>query len=287
MSDPSPSGETWVCTAANALTSPCTERRPHDFGGSTCGPVPSSDTPRDERANAAEDATWSCKIGPASRGDLPSCSDAPMRTAVEAAFRKLTGHDPEWTFSGWAYDLTEAERAVVEHRLPRPQVIAAAARKQMERAEAVIGTDLDPEPAPPPTPVDGDSGRRGKAQIMATALHDAGVNTTVSASDNGLLIRVHDRHTPRLLELLAPPPVGEERRPVDGGERSQSEQWFVVHHNQIRSLRFGTFPIERLARASIAACTCGPHTLRHTVTTTYTASTTEEFVAAAADRGEG
>jgi len=121
---------------------------------------------------------------------------------------------------------------------------------------------------------------------MATALHDAGVNTTVSASDNGLLIRVHDRHTPRLLELLAPPPVGEERRPVDGGKRSQSEQWFVVHHNQIRSLRFGTFPIERLARASIAACTCGPHTLRHTVTTTYTASTTEEFVAAAADRGE-
>jgi hypothetical protein len=82
-------------------------------------------------------------------------------------------------------------------------------------------------------------------------------------------------------------PVGEERRPVDGGERSQSEQWFVVHHNQLRSLRFGTFPIERLARASIAACTCGPHTLRHTVTTTYTASTTEEFVAAAADRGEG
>lgn len=49
MSDPSPSGETWVCTAANALTSPCTERRPHDFGGSTCGPVPSSDTPSDER----------------------------------------------------------------------------------------------------------------------------------------------------------------------------------------------------------------------------------------------
>jgi hypothetical protein len=137
-----------------------------------------------------------------------------------------------------------------------------------------------------PTPVDGDSGRRGKAQIMATALHDAGVNTTVSASDNGLLIRVHDRFTPRLLELLALPPVGEERRPVDGGERSQSEQWFVVHHNQIRSLRFGTFPIERLARASIAACTCGPHTLRHTVTTTYTASTTEEFVAAAADQGE-
>ena len=78
----------------------------------------------------------------------------------------------------------------------------------------------------------------------------------------------------------------DERRPVDGGERSQSEQWFVVHHNQIRSLRFGTFPIERLARASIAACTCGPHTLRHTVTTTYTASTTEEFVAAAADRGD-
>ena len=38
---------------------------------------------------------------------------------------------------------------------------------------------------------------------MATALHEAGVNTVVSASDNGLLIRVHNRFVPRLLELLA------------------------------------------------------------------------------------
>jgi hypothetical protein len=87
-----------------------------------------------------------------------------------------------------------------------------------------------------------------------------------------------------------PPPSGETwvcRRDGSLNEScTESEQWFVVHHNQIRSLRFGTFPIERLARASIAACTCGPHTLRHTVTTTYTASTTEEFVAAAADRGD-
>jgi hypothetical protein len=42
----------------------------------------------------------------------------------------------------------------------------------------------------------------GKAQTMAEALHDVGVNTVVSASGNGVLIRVHDRFTPRLLELL-------------------------------------------------------------------------------------
>ena len=77
------------------------------------------------------------------------------------------------------------------------------------------------------------------------------------------------------------PPTPSPVSPEDGeGVRSQTEQWFVVHHNQIRALRFAQFPIERLARASIAACTCGPHTLRHTVITTYTASDETEFVAA-------
>ena len=288
-----------------------------DYCSRACEVAHGSDTPSDERTNAAEDATWSCKIGPASRGDLPPGSDAPMRAAVERAFRKLTGHDPEWTFSGWAHDLDEAERAVVEDRLPRPRVIAAAAREQMEQAEAVIGTDIDPEapergweihepddalkitasddPAPSPTPVPEASGRaqdeelRGLADWLATCAGDV---LAYIEADHRI---THAGHVERdslrnviadvrsLLAAAAPAPVDGGR--VDEGERSQSEQWFVVHHNQIRPLRFGTFPIERLARASIAACNCGPHTLRHTVTTTYTASTTDEFVTAA-DRGE-
>ena len=250
MSDPSPSGETWVCRAAKGYTRcdvlPCTVRGYPEH--KRCGPVPSTDTPSDERDEVCG------SVG-------PRIGDEPERPRCAQPL----DHDGQHRgFPGSGFESVQWGGPIV-----RDEDFARTYR-----------------PAPPPTPVDGDSGRRGKAQIMATALHDAGVNTTVSASDNGLLIRVHDRHTPRLLELLAPPPVGEERRPVDGGERSQSEQWFVVHHNQIRSLRFGTFPIERLARASIAACTCGPHTLRHTVTTTYTASTTEEFVAAATDRGD-
>lgn len=68
-----------------------------------------------------------------------------MREAVERAFRQVTGHDNEWMFSGWGADLSEAELAVTEDRLPRPRVIAAAARAVAEQAGAVIGTDLDPE----------------------------------------------------------------------------------------------------------------------------------------------
>lgn len=101
-----------------------------------------------------EDAIWYCKIGPVSRGDLPSNSDAPMAKAVRDAFRKLTGHDDEFAFTGWGAKLTEAELAVVEGRLPRPRVIAAEARAQMLQAEAVIGTDLDPDGTTPTEPAD-------------------------------------------------------------------------------------------------------------------------------------
>ena len=51
MSDPSPSGETWVCRAAKGYTRcdilPCTVRGYPEH--KRCGPVPSSDTPSDER----------------------------------------------------------------------------------------------------------------------------------------------------------------------------------------------------------------------------------------------
>jgi len=216
-------------------------------------PAPSTPVDEAERPNAAEDATWSCKIGPASRGDLPPGSDAPMRRAVEAAFRKLTGHDPEWTFSGWAHDLTEAERAVVEHRLPRPQVIAAAARKQMEQAEGAIGTDLDPEVpergweihepddalrivAAPASPVSPPVPERRDRDKLAIDVEDLLIDHCGSGGTAAL--------TDRILALTddyasAAPPVGEERR-LDGAgliaaERERqvtAEGWTPEHDDE-------------------------------------------------------
>lgn len=59
---------------------------------------------------------WECKIG---WGDVSGEADVPMRRAVAEAFRQLTGHEPQFIFSGWGGRLSEAELAVVEDRLPR------------------------------------------------------------------------------------------------------------------------------------------------------------------------
>jgi hypothetical protein len=63
--------------------------------------------------DAPEDAIWSCKIGWANRSDLPEGADGPLRQAVEIAFYNLTGKDPEFTFSGWGAELTDAERGAL------------------------------------------------------------------------------------------------------------------------------------------------------------------------------
>lgn len=65
---------------------------------------------------------WTCKIGAVADHELPAGADAPMRQAVEDAFRLLTAVEPEFCFSGWGGALTEAERAVVEDREPTPRV---------------------------------------------------------------------------------------------------------------------------------------------------------------------
>ena len=262
MSDPSPSGETWVCRAAKGYTRcdilPCTVRGYPEH--KRCGPVPSSDTPSDERDEVC-----------GSMG--PRIGDEPERPRCAQPL----DHDGQHRgFPGSGFESVQWGGPIV-----RDGDFARTYR-----------------PAPPPTPVDGDSGEalrftaevQGERMIYVLVTDHGDSGETYSAGP--FTDEDHAAPRPDVAAALAAqinrssPPVGEERRPVDGGERSQSEQWFVVHHNQIRSLRFGTFPIERLARASIAACTCGPHTLRHTVTTTYTASTTEGFVAAATDRGD-
>jgi hypothetical protein len=60
---------------------------------------------------------WKCKIGGAVDA-LPLGADFPMRQAIRAAYREITGKEPDFLFSGWGAQLTEDERTVVEDRLP-------------------------------------------------------------------------------------------------------------------------------------------------------------------------
>jgi len=61
--------------------------------------------------------TWTCKIG---EHDFDQHgADSPMRDAVTEAYRKVTGQEPVFVFSGWGGELTEIERAVVENREPQ------------------------------------------------------------------------------------------------------------------------------------------------------------------------
>lgn len=63
-------------------------------------------------------ATWSCRIGQVAHRGLPDWSDRLMREAVARAYLEITGQEPHFIFSGWAGELTEAERTVLENRKP-------------------------------------------------------------------------------------------------------------------------------------------------------------------------
>jgi len=54
---------------------------------------------------------WDCKIG--EREEIPDGGDSPMRKAVAQAYRKLTGWEPNFIFSGWGGKLTVDERAAL------------------------------------------------------------------------------------------------------------------------------------------------------------------------------
>lgn len=61
---------------------------------------------------------WSCKIGECDAALLADGADAPMREAVQRAYREVTGLNNAFCFSGWGAELDEPERAVVEKREP-------------------------------------------------------------------------------------------------------------------------------------------------------------------------
>lgn len=88
---------------------------------------------------------WTCTvIGRAE--DLPHGADAPMRQAVYQAFAKATGDAPAHIFSGWGAPVPERYRAVIDNRLPDPEVI---------RKECVEILDTLPAAQPAPVVPDG------------------------------------------------------------------------------------------------------------------------------------
>lgn len=54
---------------------------------------------------------WTCKIGEAREDVLPDGADGAMRNAVVEAYRRMTGCEPDFIFSGWGGELSEVERA--------------------------------------------------------------------------------------------------------------------------------------------------------------------------------
>lgn len=74
---------------------------------------------------------WECKVGFA--GHLPQGADAPMRRAVDEAFRALTGVSPLFCFSGWGGRLTPAEQEVAG--------VGPGMRGRWELAEVVPPSD--------------------------------------------------------------------------------------------------------------------------------------------------
>lgn len=58
---------------------------------------------------------WMCKIGTLEDGsvELPTGCDLPMRLAIQDAYKKLTGKEPDFIFSGWSAELTEGELNVL------------------------------------------------------------------------------------------------------------------------------------------------------------------------------
>lgn len=57
---------------------------------------------------------WECKIGSLEDIDLPEGADFPMRQAIKEAYRKLTGKEIDFCFTGWGGKLTKMELSVIK-----------------------------------------------------------------------------------------------------------------------------------------------------------------------------
>ncbi len=57
---------------------------------------------------------WTCTVGPTDRGKLTVAADSPMREAIRRAFLEITGHEPEFLFSGWGQPPSESEQEYID-----------------------------------------------------------------------------------------------------------------------------------------------------------------------------
>ncbi|MAI35032.1 MAG: hypothetical protein CMM07_25620 [Rhodopirellula sp.] len=73
------------------------------------------ETVRIDKASVRDGPIWTCKIGlkEGTSAVLPGGCDFPMRSAVEAEFKRITGHDCDFNFSGWGGELTKLEKEIV------------------------------------------------------------------------------------------------------------------------------------------------------------------------------
>lgn len=81
---------------------------------------------------------WSCQIGEIDDSRLPDEAESTMRAAVAVAYENLIGRDADFIFSGWGHQLGEAERAVVENRLPNPYKLRDELRERLKPIQAEI-----------------------------------------------------------------------------------------------------------------------------------------------------
>ena len=61
---------------------------------------------------------WTCKIGETLPNPLPKGADAPIRKAVEQAYKEITGFEADFCFSGWGGMLTSGERNSIAGPVP-------------------------------------------------------------------------------------------------------------------------------------------------------------------------
>lgn len=53
---------------------------------------------------------WECQIGSGPANVMPGGWDQPMRDAIREAYRRITGEEPSFIFSGWRARLSEERR---------------------------------------------------------------------------------------------------------------------------------------------------------------------------------
>lgn len=63
--------------------------------------------------------TWGCKIGIKGDLKLPPGADSPLREAIKEVFKKFTGKDHDFCFSGWSCELTETEKEIIDEKSSR------------------------------------------------------------------------------------------------------------------------------------------------------------------------